>query len=723
MEKKVNTKQKKHRGDKLWHILLLALYCCVLMGCGLGEENNIQIETEEGRNSDNTEEISEYIDLLSETEPLYDIGNVVMESDGKFRAPRSLGVQFYKGEPVQLWALQDRESGSVDIYLYRQDGSRDLLYDHMSEDSFFGQGYLDEERNYYHWQNDPKRGVLTKTDQEGELVLSRTMSSLDARSLGDFVQLADGRLFVIYLEDSTGKYLLGELNPDTGDISKLDKALVEGGGGDISIGAGEDGGLYYTNGLGFWELNTEDGSRKEALLFQGTTYHWNLAVDEGIRDFRMLADGGVELLRMGSGNNFGTGGCFEVLRRVKVGEGKEVITMRGEIFPNWISEWTGMFNKSSNDYYVVLEECGVYGDAEEYARQTSIEIAAGKGPDLLFGDVLGEYTNGVAQKGGFVELTPYLKEMLIREEYFPSAFVKDGDRIVGIALYLRMRGYHMDREILGETADLKGLVESLLAWEGSGVYYDAVEADPYGYQEAVKAGRQETLRALLECSESLGGAVDWQAGTCDFRSGLFPQALEAARRYGYDGKNPYPAMARKELYQTYYFLDNTLLESEGRAMVAGLFDDGCYAIASGGVVSMNVNSGKKEGAWEYIRFLLGEEAQMAVDSRGGGRRTYIDYPVSRKVFDMMMEQEQALGRERQQGNHRWTEGLYDLTDERVDELKETLENARFLPTRTEEILDIVCEEAEDYFTDVKGMDEVIGVIQNRVQLYMDEIVD
>lgn len=113
--------------------------------------------------------------------------------------------------------------------------------------------------------------------------------------------------------------MLGELNPDTGDISKLDKALIEGGGGDISIGAGEDGGLYYTNGLGFWELNTEDGSRKEALLFHGTTYHWNLAVDEGIRDFRMLADGGVELLRMGSGNNFGTGGCFEVLRRVKVG--------------------------------------------------------------------------------------------------------------------------------------------------------------------------------------------------------------------------------------------------------------------------------------------------------------------------------------------------------------------------------------------------------------------
>lgn len=133
------------------------------MGCGLGEENNIQIETEEGRNSDNTEEISEYIDLLSETEPLYDIGNAVMESDGKFRAPRSLGVQFYKGEPVQLWALQDRESGSVDIYLYRQDGSRDLLFDHMSEDSFFGQGYLDEKRNYYHWQNDLKRGVLTKT--------------------------------------------------------------------------------------------------------------------------------------------------------------------------------------------------------------------------------------------------------------------------------------------------------------------------------------------------------------------------------------------------------------------------------------------------------------------------------------------------------------------------------------------------------------------------------
>ena len=49
-----------------------------------------------------------------------------------------------------------------------------------------------------------------------------------------------------------------------------------------------------------------------------------------------------------------------------------------------------------------------------------------------------------------------------------------------------------------------------------------------------------------------------------------------------------------------------------------------------------------------------------------------------------------------------------------------LEGARYLPLHTKPILDIVCEEAEDYFSGSKSAEEVTEVIENRVRLYLNE---
>ena len=49
-----------------------------------------------------------------------------------------------------------------------------------------------------------------------------------------------------------------------------------------------------------------------------------------------------------------------------------------------------------------------------------------------------------------------------------------------------------------------------------------------------------------------------------------------------------------------------------------------------------------------------------------------------------------------------------------------LEGACPYPIRTLPILDIIYEEAADYFNDSKSLDEVCGIIENRVQLYLNE---
>lgn len=53
-------------------------------------------------------------------------------------------------------------------------------------------------------------------------------------------------------------------------------------------------------------------------------------------------------------------------------------------------------------------------------------------------------------------------------------------------------------------------------------------------------------------------------------------------------------------------------------------------------------------------------------------------------------------------------------------MREVLESARFLPYKTEPILDIIYEEAQGYFTGQRSIDEITANIENRVQLYLNE---
>ncbi len=49
-----------------------------------------------------------------------------------------------------------------------------------------------------------------------------------------------------------------------------------------------------------------------------------------------------------------------------------------------------------------------------------------------------------------------------------------------------------------------------------------------------------------------------------------------------------------------------------------------------------------------------------------------------------------------------------------------IEEARPLPVRTKFILEVILIEAQDYFDGYKSTNEVINLINNRVQLYLDE---
>lgn len=267
----------------------------------------------------------------------------------------------------------------------------------------------------------------------------------------------------------------------------------------------------------------------------------------------------------------------------------------------------------------------------------------------------------------------------------------------------------MDSAVTGSTEepDIETLIDALLSWKEDAIYADRVNSSG-------------VLELFLEGSENLWGMVDWNKGTCDFSGELFAKILQASKRYGYDPKNHLPSLTQTELYFLYSYMDSATRKEEGKVMAGTLFDDSYHVKpGSGYTLMINADSAQKEGAWEFLCFLLSDEAQT--------HRDFVDssiYPVSKDAFHAMIEQEQTEGRvitDASSGKVILRKGRYDLTDSRAEELEEILEGARFLPVKTTPILEIIRDEAQDYFDGIKTIDEVSLLINNRVQLYLDEI--
>lgn len=671
------------------------LLCCFFPAClgGCGEEEERQ-----------------YFELQIENKAFYDVAGA---NEGMFTS--FLGMQFYQDEPAQIWAVYDGVS-NMDAYLYRMDGTRELLLENVGNEYARGGGFLDGDGNFYYWA--VNQGSIIKVDSSGERIYNRQLSELGVFEIERMFQLGDARC----VENNDGALAdrLCQVDPHTGDMVKINSDIFVRNP-DICITAGEDCLLCMTP-EGVWKADAEEGTWEDAWSFLGTTYVGPL-YDRStlVWDFRIREDGSLEVLE--AGNDMlakGDNGVAKTMRKLPLGADREVVVLRGANLAKdtWIKGCVRRFNEQSEEWYIVMEDCGGgYERWENYTRQTSVEIGAGKGPDILYGDILGDHAYSVLQKGGFADLAPYLEASgLKKEDFFPCTFGRwqSGERIYSVSPnigYWRIRrgGILMDASLFGgnETPGVEEIVEVLLAQKGDAVFLRQI-------------GSQEVLEWFLAGTDDLWGMVDWEKGTCGFRTELFVGMLEAAKRY--DGEwrenDARPSLAEMDDYSIYEYQTDAFVEERGKLRIGYLFDDGYHMNARDDcTLAVNANSRHKDGAWEFIRYLL-EEGQMSQPN------TDI-YPANKKYYDIRMKSEMAKGL--------WKDGeeFYDpsndkiqyyspITEERIAEIKEILENARFEPIRTRPILDIIYEEAQGYFNGTKDIDETIEVINNRVQVFLDE---
>lgn len=697
---------KKIHFPQIWRLaavrhlsLSLAFVLCLglLAGCG-GNPNETS-----GSDPQTSQEI--HTDIKKETQTLA----FPSETDQNWQL---LSMQFHGEDVVQFWGKKNMDGNamvSLDVYLFEGEGDGRLLMEEASR-QYYTTWFLDKDNNYY-VMND---GIF-RLDREGKTVWHWK----DGR-VRDICQLFDGRIML--LVNIKDKLKLAELDPGTGEVSVKDSIEIEEDGN--YIGAGESG-LLLLNKEGFWEVDADNGSKICVMPFEGSSYSFGEVVD-----FRQTGDGKIETIK---------GREVESLQLADVRENRTKVTVRNNSFSAWQKYWTEEFNRRSDSYYVVLESCSS-SEEKDYRTRTGVELATGKGPDIIGGELLSD-VESLIKKGVLEDLTPYIKESGIREEdYFPCTFScwKDHEKIYAVDTYINLAGAGLwISETLLENSgepDIEALINALYNYPEEKVVFRT-----YGIPTAV------LQYCFFVGTDSLFGTVDWEKGTCDFSGELFAKLLETVKRYGYsEEKKEYSALAEFRNDNNCYLRESfAQLAQEGKRYVGYLTDDGCHSMMhSSRVMCLNSGSANKEGAWEYLSFLLGQEAQLDFRYRCMGGQTVNGYPVSRSAFAEVMAaemQEGAIGEtvtprgnivpDYKAGQDKIQElnwnaeeyrKLYDLREETVKEIESILEDVRHRPLRTEPIQEIICEEAAYYFNGSKSIEEVVKVIQNRVQLYLNE---
>lgn len=614
------------------------------------------------------------------------------------------------------------------MYLFRADGSRELL--NGMEDTENGVWYMDEDGDFYCWNRiwglgEEEPQYIQKLDSSGK-ELFRTEPGKDDLLLLDLCRLENGSMMGLVRDMQSGKMELRELDPKSGRLSEGPGAELEMTIASRYIAAGRQGVLMLDMGSmeGISEVRPGDGSVLADWSFLGTSYSLeDSARGMDVHDFRMLEDGRMEILWA---KPSGGGSVQETLTFSKTE--KAVVTLRTTLLMDdgWLEKQIGAFNKTSKDYYVVLEKPKAE-DQSEFGTMTAIQIATGKGPDILYGYAL-EYVYDIVEKGGLEDLAPYMEASGVREEdYFPYAFScwRDGEKIYTFRIADCPSFWCLKEKFLGgrkAPADIDALLDLLLDWEGN--YWS------YGGDLS-----SQLLTSFLS-GEDLCGMIDWEEGSCDFSGELFAKMLKTAKKCGISYAKAMagefhdrPTVAGRTIDCSLYgYKTEEELEKMGLVRISNPEVDGVLS-----VLAMNANSAQKQGAWEFIRYIMREDVlktrgdeSMGVSNRAaymatlekeleklsangsGGGKT-----ITHVLPDGRTREEKEPGYKKE-----------DITEERIAECLAARENATEGTTitsmRTGPILRIIAEEAEYFFDDVKSIDEVVDIINNRVGLYMGE---
>jgi ABC-type glycerol-3-phosphate transport system substrate-binding protein len=533
---------------------------------------------------------------------------------------------------------------------------------------------------------------------------------------------ADGNVYISYHEFSGSK--LAQIDFERRKLSSSNKnfetystgLLTSGLNGDLLMNSGST--LYdYT-------VSTKDATPILNWAESGI-------IGSSVQYSAVLSD---ERIAVVSSAKPGTDGLTEFIllekRPTTNVKDKEVLVL-ASVYPNtYIKSKIDEFNAKNGKYWI---------EVKTYAEDTDEDISSAImaiNHDLLntydidlidLGSISG--VDSYSRMGLFEDLNRFLNESksLHKEDFLEAALEGGtyGDKLITLPTNFTIDAYIAKKEIFGDKKSLT--IDDVLALSKE---YPAATLYDFGTNKGA------LFSMLYYYADTF---VNWETGKCNFDTDEFVKFLEFADQY----PTEQPTNQKTDLER---FKEDSLLLLDGYTTSVELYEyyvkslegepftyigrptpdgtSGYIFQMSGDKFAITSKSRHKEGAWAFIEWL---------------HTTYQDVMFSTNKNKLDQQLEEAMQPEYDTdsdgnlierpaeimlGNGEIRELYTILTQEEVDVIKDLITSATIPKSdygSDNKIINIVTEEAQAYFSKDKTAEEVVAIIQNRVQLYMDEM--
>ncbi len=230
--------------------------------------------------------------------------------------------------------------------------------------------------------------------------------------------------------------------------------------------------------------------------------------------------------------------------------------------------------------------------------------------------------------------------------------------------------------------------------------------------------------------------IDWEEGKSNLESEKFIELLKFAKEYGSDEayfnvQNDEAEYSRvcqagcdycDELSWVNFDYYQGLYRAGDRKWIGFPGEKNSSAYVYTACAYVNEGSENKEGAKEFLAYLISEEGQALYAQIALKHAEYTALSVSMSVVDEFIKNyniEVARTEKIFKDRHN-SIALEPLTDEMIYEYKSQLLNARYIRKDIGPIEEIVEEELNAFLEEQKSAEETAKVIDSRVQLYLDE---
>ena len=542
---------------------------------------------------------------------------------------------------------------------------------------------------------------------------------------------ADGSFLIMYRDENDWAKLFittYDIKTDTlGEAVTMPASLSYNGYNGITAGTSSD--LFFSNSNGVYSYNL--GDEEVTLRMNYVNSDVNIVGFDGMVEIDDKSFFGV--YREDYSNEV-EAGLFTYVDPAEIAD-KAVIVMAGNYINTNYKQRIIEFNRSSEDYRIVLKEYDSYNSYDDYNAgytQLNNDIITGGMPDILLADSSLPVDNYVA-KGLLADISKLISkdEELSQTEFLQNVW--DAYSVNGKLYY-----------VIPRFAVVTMAAKTELVGDGSDWSMEKLKSVLAGMGENAQAIGEVSRDDFMNLAMQFCGSdfIDVETGKCNFNSDDFIAMMEFAKtlpeefnwdEVGDDYWSSYESQYRdnRTLLMQTYIGDFNNLTYQLNGYMGGEFTfvgfptqtgNGAYINAYDTMV-LSAKSKVLDGAWEFVRYYLTDEYQ--------GELSY-GLPVNKKIY--LEKSVQATKRPTYTDWETKEEVEYDqtmyingediiippLSEEQLKQVLDYMETVNTKYYYNESVLNIINEEMGSFYSGQKSAADAAAIIQSRVQLYVDE---